>query len=280
MADESRFKTNCDPRWMIMGKLRLFFRLIEISFKSQMQHRASFLMLISTYFLSTSIDIIGIWVLFDRFKMVQGWTLKEVAILYGIMHIGFSIPEAFARGFDNFGLLIKNGDFDRILLRPLGTLFQMASREIQWLRLGRFLQGCIILTWGCLELQFSLSALHVLIIFLAILGTAAVFYALFILQATLTFWTIETMELMNIATFGGLEVGQYPISIYPPLLRGFFTFIIPLACVAYYPIATALNHETIPLWLGTIAPLSGLLFLSLSIQLWKLGVRHYNSTGS
>ena len=60
---------------------------------------------------------------------------------------------------------------------------------------------------------------------------------------------------MNIATFGGLEVGQYPISIYNPILRGFFTFIIPLACVAYYPIATALNHETIPMWLGTIAPL-------------------------
>ena len=60
---------------------------------------------------------------------------------------------------------------------------------------------------------------------------------------------------MNITTFGGLEVGQYPMSIYNPVLRGFFTFIIPLACVAYYPIATALNHETIPMWLGTIAPL-------------------------
>lgn len=263
-----------------MDKLRLFFRLTGISFKSQMQHRASFLMLISTYFLSTFIDIIGMWALFDRFKMVQGWTLKEVAIIYGIMHIGFSIPEAFARGFDNFGLLIRNGDFDRILLRPLGTLFQMASREIQWIRLGRFLQGCIILTWGCIELQFSLISVHILIIFLAILGTAVVFYGLFIIQATLTFWTTETLELMNITTFGGLEAGQYPISIYKPVLRGFFTFIIPLACVAYYPIATALNHETIPMWLGTIAPLSSLIFLYFSTQLWKLGVRHYNSTGS
>ncbi len=151
------------------------------------------------------------------------------------MHIGFSIPEAFERGFDNFGLLIRNGDFDRELLRPLGTLFQIASREIQWMRLGRLLQGCIILAWGCLELQFSLSSLHILSIFLAILGTAAVFYGLFILQATLTFWTTETLELMNITTFGGLEVGQYPMSFYSPVSRGFFTFIIPLACVAYLP---------------------------------------------
>jgi len=263
-----------------MDKLRLFLRLIGTSFKSQMQHRASFFMLISTYFLSTFIDIIGIWVLFDRFEMVQVWTLKEVAILYGIMHIGFSIPEALARGFDNFGLLIRNGDFDRVLLRPLNTIFQMASREIQWIRLGRFLQGFIVLAWGCSQMQVSLTSLHFLIILLAIIGTAAVFYGLFILQATLTFWTTETLELMNITTFGGLEVGQYPMSIYGPILRGFFTFIIPLACVAYYPIAAALNHESIPMWLGTIAPLGGLVFLYLSIQLWKVGVRHYSSTGS
>lgn len=263
-----------------MDKLRLFFKLIKITFKSQMQHRASFMMLISTYLLSSSIDIIGIWVLFDRFELVKGWTLQEVAIIYGIMHIGFSIPEAFARGFDNFGLLIKNGDFDRILLRPLGTLYQMASREIQWMRLGRLLQGSIVLAWGCAELHFSLTPLHILTIALAILGTAAVFYGLFILQATLTFWTTETLELMNIATFGGVEVGQYPISIYNPFLRGIFTFIIPLACVGYYPIATALKHETIPLWLGTIAPLGGFIFLLCSMQLWKLGVRHYSSTGN
>lgn len=263
-----------------MEKMRLFFKLIGISFKSQMQHRASFLMLISTYFLSTFVDIIGIWVLFDRFKMVQGWTMQEVAIIYGIMHIGFSIPEAFARGFDNFGMLIRNGDFDRILLRPMGTLFQMASREIQWMRMGRLLQGAIILGWGCMELQFSLLSLNALVILLAILGTAAVFYALFIAQATLTFWTTETLELVNITTFGGLEVGQYPMSIYNPFLRGFFTFIVPLACVAYYPIATALNHESIPIWLGTLAPLTGLVFLIISIRLWNLGVNHYNSTGS
>lgn len=263
-----------------MEKIRLFFKLIEISFKSQMQHRASFLMLFSTFFLSTFIDIMGIWVLFDRFEMIQGWSLEEVAIIYGIMHIGFSIPEAFARGFDNFGLLIRNGDFDRVLLRPLGTLFQMASREIHWIRLGRFFQGSIVLAWGCAQLQFPLNSLHILIIFLAIAGTAALFYGLFILQATLTFWTTETLELMNITTFGGLEVGQYPISVYGPLLRGFFTFIIPLACVAYYPIATVLNHETIPFRLGAGAPLAGVLFLYFSGKLWKLGVRHYSSTGS
>ena len=68
--------------------------------------------------------------------------------------------------------------------------------------------------------------------------------------------------------------------IYDRPLKLFFTFIVLLACVAHYPIATLLHHETLPLWLGIIAPLAGLLFLGLSFQLWKIGVRHYCSTGN
>jgi ABC-2 type transport system permease protein len=55
--------------------------------------------------------------------MIQGWTLKEPALIYGILHIGFAIAEASGRGFDTFSRMVIQGDFDRILLRPLGTIF-------------------------------------------------------------------------------------------------------------------------------------------------------------
>lgn len=260
--------------------IRLYFRLIGISVRSQMQYRASFLMLAATHFISTFVDIFGIWVLFDRFKMVQGWTLGELALIYGIMHMGFAIAEASARGFDTFDQMVKNGDFDRVLLRPCGTIFQIATRDFQMMRIGRFLQGFVVLMWSCMELQLSLLSLKGLIILIAVIGTSSLFYALFVIQATLSFWTTETLELMNITTYGGLESGQYPMSIYNSGFRLFFTFIIPLACVAYYPIAILLRHEAFPMWAGTLFPLAGIAFLYLACQLWKLGVRHYHSTGS
>ena len=70
--------------------------------------------------------------------MVQGWTLAELAMIYAIIHMGFATGEAFARGFDTFSLLVQNGDFDRILLRPCSTLFQVAARELQLMRLAAF----------------------------------------------------------------------------------------------------------------------------------------------
>lgn len=258
----------------------LYCRLIAVCFKAQMQHRLSFFMLMGAYFLSTFVDILGIWILFDRFKVIQGWTLEELSLIYGIMHIGFAIAEGTARGFDSFGVMVKHGDFDRILLRPRSTLGQIAVREIQLLRFGRLFQGLIVLLWGSNKLGLTLASYETLIIIISIIGTTCLFYGLFIIQAAISFWSVETLEIMNVTTYGGLEAGQYPLSIYNKVFRGFFTFIIPLGCVAYYPIATLLHHQSLPLWLGGIAPLAGVVFLLLSCQFWKLGVRHYHSTGS
>lgn len=261
-------------------KLRLYVVLATSSVKSQMQHRASFFMESIANFLASITDIVGIWVLVDRFHMIQGWTLKELSLMYGIIHMGFAIAEATGRSFDKFSQMVKRGDFDRILLRPLGTIFQIAASQVQVLKIGRFLQGLLILTWGFIELDFSLFSFQTVVILLGIAGTACLFYGLFILQATLSFWTTETLELMNIATYGGRETGQFPMTIFPNGFRLFFTCIIPLACVTYYPMATLLHHETFPLWLALVMPLSGIVFLYLSCRLWDLGVRHYHSTGN
>ncbi|MDR3624151.1 MAG: ABC-2 family transporter protein [Chlamydiales bacterium] len=243
-----------------------------------MQHRASFLMSTFALFISTFIEISGIWVLFDRFKMVQGWTLAEVAIIYGTIHIGFAIAECIARGFDTFHRMVRAGTFDRILLRPCSIILQVASREIHLMRLGRLLQGLTVLCWGFITLELPWTAFF--IILFAIFGTVIFFYALFVIQAALSFWTIETLELMNVLTYGSVESGQYPMSLYKQGFQWFFTFLVPLACVGYYPIATMLHKGTLPFWLGVSTPLAGVLFLFLSLQFWKMGVWHYKSTGN
>lgn len=258
----------------------LFWKLIAVSIRSQMQYPASFLMLTAAHFLGTFVDVLGIWILFKRFSMVKGWTLCEVGLIYGIVQMGFALAEAFARGFDIFSQLVKRGEFDQMLLRPLSPLMQIATYEVQIMRVGRFLQGFSVLVWSLTQLSFPFLSIHTLVVFLSILGTASLFYGLFIIQATISFWTIETLELMNIATYGGLQTGQYPMSVYNKSFRLLFTLLIPLACVAYYPIATLLRHETIPFYLGMMTPLAGFVFLYLACRIWRFGVRHYCSTGS
>jgi len=109
------------------------------------------------------------------------------------------------------------------------------------------------------------------------------FLGVVVLQATSAFWTVEGLEVWNAFTYGGVTMSQYPLAIYRPWFRALFTFVIPLACVNYFPGVAILGRSDplgAPAWLGWIAPLAGPVFLILCLQVWRIGVRHYRSTGS
>jgi ABC-2 type transport system permease protein len=117
----------------------------------------------------------------------------------------------------------------------------------------------------------------------AILGGLLLFWGILVLQATLSFWTVESLEIVNTITYGGVEAGQYPLDIYTGWFRRFLIFIVPIGCVTYFPIAAILGHADVagvPAWAGALTPLAGLAFLGLAFGAWRQGVRHYTSTGS
>ena len=113
----------------MLDDLRLYGRYLAASVRGQMQYRASFAMLSLGYFTITGVEFVAILVLFDRFEGVLGWSLPEVAFLYGMVNIVFAISDAASRGFDTFGTMVKSGDFDRLLLRPRSTALQLAGQE-------------------------------------------------------------------------------------------------------------------------------------------------------
>jgi viologen exporter family transport system permease protein len=268
-----------------LNTARLYSRYIGISVRSQMQYRASFVMMAIGHFWITGIEILLIWVLFDRFKMLgDGWRLPEVAMFYGMVHVAFAIAEAVGRGFDTFPGMVKSGEFDRLLLRPRSTVLQVSARELQVMRIGRFAQGLIVLLWaaGALEVQWTLARAGLLLF--AVFGGACLFGGLFVLQATFAFWTVESLEVFNTVTYGGVETASFPLSIYDKWFRRFFTFVVPLACVSYFPALGILGRDDpalgSPAWFHWLAPLIGVSFLFVMLQFWHFGVRHYRSTGS
>jgi ABC-2 type transport system permease protein len=267
-----------------MNSARLYWRYISYSLRSQLQYRASFIMHVLGNLFVSATEFLGIWALFARFGTIRGWTLPEVALLYAISDLAFAIAESVPRAFDIFPSYVKSGDFDRILLRPRSPAFQVLAKELQLMRFGRFAQGTVILLWAMSSLDGGFSLSRIALALFAIIGGAALFSGLFILGATLSFWTTESLEVVNIATYGGNYATQYPMSIYRPWLRHAMTFVLPLATVSYLP-AHAILHRAdsvigSSLWIQCAAPAVGMLFLLLSLQVWRIGVRHYQSTGS
>src|SRR6185503_17345380 len=140
---------------MISDSLRLYFRYAGISFRSQMQYRASFLMRSLGHFLVTGAEFLGFVALFRRFGQINGWTLPQMGLFYGVISISFALTEAVQRGFDILPNLIKSGDFDRILLRPRSAAFQVLGQEFQLMRVGRFAQALLVLIWSARQLDLQ-----------------------------------------------------------------------------------------------------------------------------
>jgi ABC-2 type transport system permease protein len=267
----------------MMHALRLYGRYVSISLRAQLEYRASMLMQAAGQCLVTGMEFIGIWALFSRFGEIRGWALEEVAFFYGLISVTWALADAVARGFDIFGNTVKYGEFDRILLRPRSTVLQLFGQELTLRRAGRLVQGVVVLLFAISRLDVVWSAGRIAQLGLTVAGGMCMFIGLVVLQATSAFWTTESLELWNAFTYGGVTMSQYPLEIYRPWLRQVFTFVIPLACINYFPGVAILGRPD-PLGTTTafqrLAPLAGVLFLAASLQIWKVGVRHYQSTGS
>lgn len=266
-----------------MNGLRLYARYAGISIRSQLQYRASVVMQSIGLFLVTGVEFLGVWVLFDRFGQVRGWTLPEIALFYGTISIAWSLCDAFGRGFEVLAPLIKEGDFDRLLLRPRAVALQVLGQELTVRRAGRLVQGVLVLGYAVTTLDLSWSAPRVLLLAASIAGSICTFLGLLVLQATSAFWTTESLEVWNAFTYGGVTMGQYPLAIYRPWLRSFYLYVVPLGCSTYLPNVAVLGVQDplgTPVIVQWLAPLAGPAFLLVAFAVWRVGVRHYRSTGS
>ncbi|MBM3262336.1 MAG: ABC-2 family transporter protein [candidate division Zixibacteria bacterium] len=263
--------------------IRLYCQYFRVSVQAQMQYRVSFVLLTLSQFLTTGIEFVAIWALFDRFGSIKGWTLPEVALFYSLAHIAFAFADALGRGFDRMDQFVRNGELDRLLLRPRSVALQVAGSELILRRVGRLAQALVVLVWAVGELDVAWSAVKILLLLSVIGGGTCFFYALFVLHATLALWTVESLEITAAFTYGGVQTAQYPLTIYRPWFRRFFTVVLPMACVTYFPVL-ALLEKPDPLGSSEVfqwmAPAGGVLFLAVALQIWRIGLKHYTSTGS
>lgn len=256
----------------------LYIQYFLTHLKSQMQYKTSFFLTMAGQFVTSFSAFLSTYFLMRRFHTVDGFSMTEVMVSFAAVLMAFSLAECFFRGFDRFSGMLANGEFDRILLRPRGLILQVLGAKIEFSRMGRFLQAILIFVFLLPRCGISWTIGCAAVLAFMILGGAALFAGLFTFGAALCFFTTEGLEILNIFTDGGKEFGAYPLSVYGPVILRFYTFVVPLAMCQYYPLLWLTGRSTDP-WFA-VAPICGFLFWIPAYLLWRIGVRHYVSTGS
>lgn len=266
----------------LVDELRNYGRLIGASVRGQMQYRASFLIRFFTDFISVFAEFLPIYFLVLKFGTLEGWSILELAILYGMVECSWALVETSCNGFENFSDLLIKGELDRFLLRPRSVMLQVAASTFQLRRLGRLAQGLLVLVIGCVGL--GLGPLACCWIAMGVAGGTVFFTGILMLGAASQFWTLgQTSELQNMLTYGGSAALTYPVSIYESWFRRVITFVIPLAFINYFPAMAALGRleqAGIPQWVPACSPLVCVAVALVGHVLFAAGLRRYESTGS
>lgn len=257
--------------------MKLYFKFFAMHLKSRMAYKKSFFFAVAGQFLTSFTAFLVVYFLLNRFDSIKGYTLGECLLCASVMWMSFSLAECFFRGFDLFPGIIRRAEFDRILVRPRGLIFQVMCQQIEFTRLGKLIQSLLTMAIGIAVSGVAWTPLRYLCLGLMVVCGAAVFCALFVLYAALSFFTLEGLEFMNCFTDGAREHGAYPLDVYGAGLLKFTTYVIPYALFQYYPLQYLLGRgPTGYAFLPLLAPL----FWLPCYAAWRFGVRKYKSAGS
>jgi ABC-2 type transport system permease protein len=267
----------------IRSDVRVALRIAALRLRGQMQYRSSFFMQIWGNFIVNFAEIIVLWSLFQHFNDMGGWNLQEVIFLHGLSMVMFSLGDTLSNGVQTVPELIREGTFDRTLVRPMSAYVQSMVNEVSLRHFGLLAQGLLLFGIGIATVPADWTVLKVAYLLVVIASGVAFFAALFTVEAIISFWTVNSIEAVNAFTYGGSDLGQYPLHIFQRGMRFIFLWIVPIGFLTYYPSLYLLDKPD-PLGLPAIAsfaaPLASAIFCLVIGQAWAFAIRHYRSTGS
>jgi ABC-2 type transport system permease protein len=257
-------------------------RLVGAQLRSQLQYRASFALDAFGSFWISFIDFLVVLTIFHNVTRLNSWNVHQVAFLYALSSISFAFTDLFIGHLDQFPQLIRDGNFDIVLVRPRGTLFQIIASDIAIRRLSRVLQGLIVLAYALGTLTIHWTFWRVVVLVASLPSAVVIFSAVWVCGACIAFWTTDGGEFTNAFTYGGTAMAQYPFDIYATWLRRLLGFVIPLAFVCYFPALFVLDKRDplgLPRVLEFISPLVAVGAATVAGLVWRFAVRHYRSAG-
>lgn len=267
----------------MVESLGIYRRIVGSRIRSQLQYRLSFALTVGGNLLLTSLDFAAILVLFGQVDALGGWTVEEVALLYAISSVSFALTDIAVGQLDQLPRMIREGEFDQILVRPLGSLLQVVSADLALRHLGRLLQGLIVLVVALTQVDVAWTVGRAAMLVVAIVAGVAIFAGTWIAFSSIAFWLIDSQEVCNAFTYGGSFTAQYPVNIYGRWLRRLVVFLIPLAFVSYYPCLYVLDKPDelgLPTALQFASPAVGVATAAAAWVVWRTAVRRYRSVGS
>jgi ABC-2 type transport system permease protein len=247
--------------------------------KMRLAYRVDFLIDTGANLFGLAVQLAVLNALFSKVHALKGWSFAEVLFIYGFSLLPLGLFNLVSINLYRFAeRYIADGNFDRVLLRPVNNLAQVMFESFNVSGLNEILLGIGVMVYAGTGLGLEFGVADVLAI-LVMVPTAAMIYAgVFIGLTSVSFWYEDRMGLAP-PVYNVIRFSRYPLTIFSTPIRLLLTFVLPFAWVAFYPATWFLGSPEFRS-LAWLTPVVGIVVFSLAYTIWRRGVRRYASTGS
>lgn len=247
--------------------------------KSRLAYRVDFLIDLIANLFSLGVQLAVITVLFSKVDALQGWSYEQVLFIYGFSLLPLGLFNLVSVNLYRFSdLYIIEGQFDRVLLRPVNPLAQVLFSSFGMGGLNELVLGSAVMAYALNALGRGLDVLDAALLLLFAATGALVYLGVFLGLTSVSFWFEDRMGLAP-PVYNVIRFSRYPLTIFHPLVRILLTFVLPFAWVAFYPSTWFVGGDEFHR-IALLTPVVGLATFGLAYLVWSRGMGRYTSTGS
>jgi ABC-2 type transport system permease protein len=223
-------------------------------------------------------------VILGKFNTIAGWSLGEIAFLYGLMVFSQGLTTVFFGSMNDFETMVVNGEFDRLLVRPLDPLGQILSSKFEIISMAHFFIGITAIYFGSSYAGVEWTLAKFIFLPTVLFGAVLIQGGIRLAVSAVCFWTVRNRSLVHTVVYSSKEMILYPVTIYKMWMQVFLTLIFPIAFVNFYPSHYFLSRDGSTLLFHPViqylTPVAGMIVFALAYLLWRIGINHYQSVGN
>jgi ABC-2 type transport system permease protein len=270
----------------VVGVAR-YFRLLaafaRFSLLGELAFRANFLVKLLVEILWLAILLIFYRTIYGNTRVIAGWTEEEYLFFVGChFTIGGLIETFFLSNCTEFSELIRSGDLDLYLLRPIDEQFLISCRSVDWSTVPNVLLGGVLIVHSLAAMNWPFDPVRGLV-FLVLLGCGtALAYSFLVLLMSTAVWLVRNQSLMELWWLF-TTVMRYPREIFTRSwaqpIGWFFWYLLPVLLVVNVPADVMVEKFFDPWAVGQLIVATGVM-LYLSRRFFRFSLQRYRSASS
>jgi len=262
---------------------RQYVILERAALRAQLQYRVNFWTTLMGGVAYQGTQLLFLGVLLGKFGLIGGWGFPEVAFVFAMRlasHALYVVPFGSLRLLDE---MVRDGEFDRVLLRPVNPFLQLVTRWFPLMSLGDALLGAgalIIFSW---QAPIDWTGAKVVYLLLAVVGGGLVETGIQTFFCGLSFVATSTFSLRIFADTSITQFSGYPLTMFGRGIFYAFCTLVPMAFISFLPATVLLGRTAdvpVPVWLTFLSPLAGVVVFVLGYCFFTKMMPRYTSPGS